>query len=152
MRSVTTLFLAVNYCCSIMSQHYCSDLTRELFTNSEMLTTLLNPSTAIASPHPHLSLNHEGRWGTTDDFTTSFFHFPLFPTALWDLANSRPVHSQTLSSHSSSVCLVFFPLSLCLALAVQCCSYLTYPGQLRTVSSSVDTYGTTVQSYTVLTV
>ena len=28
-----------------------------------------------------------------------FFHFPLFSTALWDLANSRPVHSLMLSSH-----------------------------------------------------
>ena len=38
----------------------------------------------------HLSLNHEGRWGTTDDFTTSFLHFSLFSIALWDWANSRP--------------------------------------------------------------
>ena len=47
----------------------------------------------------HLSLNHEGRWGTTDDFAASFVHFPLFSTALWDLAISRPVHSLMLSSH-----------------------------------------------------
>ena len=40
----------------------------------------------------HLSLNREGRWGTTHDFTTNFLHFSLFSTALWDLANSRPVH------------------------------------------------------------
>ena len=26
-------------------------------------------------------------------------HFPLFSTVLWDLANSRPVHSLMLSSH-----------------------------------------------------
>ena len=45
----------------------------------------------------HLSLNREGRWGTTDDFTTSFLHFSLFFTVLWDLANSSPVHSQLLS-------------------------------------------------------
>ena len=49
--------------------------------------------------HHHLSLNREGRWGTTDDFATSFLHFPLFYTALWDLPNSRPVHSLMLSSH-----------------------------------------------------
>ena len=47
----------------------------------------------------HLSLNREGRWGTTDDFATSFLHFSLFSTALWDLPNSRPVHSLMLSSH-----------------------------------------------------
>ena len=48
--------------------------------------------------HHHLSLNRKGRWGTTDDFTTSFLHFSLFSTALWDLANSRPVRSLMLSS------------------------------------------------------
>ena len=49
--------------------------------------------------HQHLSLNRQGCWGTKDNFTTSFLHFPLFSTALWDLANSRPVHSLMLSSH-----------------------------------------------------
>ena len=49
--------------------------------------------------HHHLPLNPEGRSGTTDDFATSFLHFSLFSTALWDLANSRPVHSLKLSSH-----------------------------------------------------
>ena len=65
--------------------------------------------------HHHLSLNREGRWGTKDDFTTNFLHFSLFSIAHRDLANSRPVHSLVLSSHLFSVCLVFFPLSLCLA-------------------------------------
>ena len=32
-------------------------------------------------------------------FTTSFPHFCLFSTAVWDLANSRPVYSLMLSSH-----------------------------------------------------
>ena len=49
--------------------------------------------------HHHLPLNREGRWGTTDDFATSFLPFSLFSTALWDLPNSRPVHSLMLSSH-----------------------------------------------------
>ena len=44
--------------------------------------------------HHHLSLYHEGRWGTTNDFTTIFLHLSLFSTALWDFSNSRPVHSQ----------------------------------------------------------
>ena len=47
----------------------------------------------------HLSLNREGRRGITDDFATSFLHFSLFSTALWDLANSRPVHFLMLSFH-----------------------------------------------------
>ena len=43
--------------------------------------------------HHHLSLNREGLWGTTDDFATIFPHLSLFSTALWDLANSRPVQT-----------------------------------------------------------
>ena len=46
-----------------------------------------------------LSLNHEGLWGTIDDFATSLLHFLLFSTALWGLANYRSVHSLMLSSH-----------------------------------------------------
>ena len=49
--------------------------------------------------HHHLSLNREGRWGTTNDIATGFLHFSLFSTALWNLPNSRPVHSLMLSSH-----------------------------------------------------
>ena len=52
-----------------------------------------------SSPVFHLSLNREGRWGITDDFTASFLHFSLFSTALLDLANSGPFHSPMLSSH-----------------------------------------------------
>ena len=37
------------------------------------------------SPHAHLSLNREDRWGTTNDFTTNFLHFSLFSTAVWKL-------------------------------------------------------------------
>ena len=48
--------------------------------------------------HLHLSLYHGCGWGATDDFTSSFLHFSLFSTALWDLANSRPAHS-LMSSH-----------------------------------------------------
>ena len=49
--------------------------------------------------------------GTTDDF----LHFPLFSTALWDLANSRPVHSLMFSSHLFLWLPCLFPLSLYLA-------------------------------------
>ena len=35
---------------------------------------------------------------TPDDSTTSFLHFSLFSTALWDFDNSRPVHCLMLSS------------------------------------------------------
>ena len=53
----------------------------------------------VGQHHHRQSLNREARWGTTDDLATSFFHFPLFSTAFWDLLNSRPVHSLMLSSH-----------------------------------------------------
>ena len=56
--------------------------------------------------HLHLSLNRGGRWGTTDDITTSFLHFSLSSTALWDLANSRPVQSLMLSFSVTVPCKV----------------------------------------------
>ena len=63
----------------------------------KQMTQLQNKS--FHHHHHHLSFNHEGRWCTTDDFATSFLHFPLFSTALWDMPNSRPVQSLMLSSH-----------------------------------------------------
>ena len=62
-------------------------------------TLLISQLIQLDSSHHQLSLNREGRWGTTDDFATSFLQFPLFSTALWDLPNSRPVHSLMLSSN-----------------------------------------------------
>ena len=49
--------------------------------------------------HLHISFESGSHWGTTCNITTSFLHFPLFSSAFWDLANSRPVHILTLSSH-----------------------------------------------------
>ena len=43
-------------------------------------------SVSLSSSLPYC----EGRLGTADDSTTSFLHFPLFSTTLWDLVNSRP--------------------------------------------------------------
>ena len=66
--------------------------------------------------HLHLYLDREGRWGSTDDLTTSFLHFfPVLSTALLDMANPRPGHSLVLILSCSSVGLVFFTLSVCLA-------------------------------------
>ena len=56
----------------------------------------------------HLPHNRGGRWGTTYDSTTSFFQFSRFSTALWELANSRPVLSLMLSFHLF-FCLPFLP-------------------------------------------
>ena len=48
--------------------------------------------------HHHQSLNREDCWGTTDDFTTSFLHFPCssLPSGTW--RNSGLSISLTLSS------------------------------------------------------
>ena len=79
--------------------------------------------------HFHLSPNRRGRWGTTDDFTTSDLQFSLFPTALRDLANSRPVHSLMLSSR------LFFCLPCLLPLfAVPCKMVLARPDERETCS------------------
>ncbi len=80
-----------------------------------------------SSPPHHQSLNREGRWGTTDDFATSFFHFPLFSTALWDLPNSRPVHSLMLSSH-----LFLCPPCLLPPITVPCKMVLARPDERET--------------------
>ena len=48
---------------------------------------------------PHVSLNREGRWGPTDDFSSNFPCSPL-PSGSWR-APGLPVHSLMLSS---SVC------------------------------------------------
>ena len=65
----------------------------------DLISHLIYPVTLETGSHLSSHLKREGRWGTTDDFATSFLPFPLFSTALWDLANSRPVHSLMLPSH-----------------------------------------------------
>ena len=81
----------------------------------------------LSHHHHHLSLNCKGHWGTTDDFTTSFLHFSLFSTAIWDLPNSRPVHSLMLSSH------LFFCLPCLLPpRTVPCKMVLARPGEWET--------------------
>ena len=92
------------------------------------LLLIKDESVLLSTTHYHyhdLSLNREGRWGTTDDFATSFLYFSLFSTALWDLANSRHVHF--LSSH----------LLLCLpcllpAFTVPCKMVLARPDERET--------------------
>ena len=75
----------------------------------------------------HLTLNHKGHWGTTDDFSTYFLHFSLFSTALWDLANSRSVHSLMLSSR------LFFCLPCLLpSFTVPCKMVLVRPDEWKT--------------------
>ena len=82
---------------------------------------------AVGGYYHHLSLNREGCLGTTDDFTISFLHFSLFSTALWDLPNSRPVHSLMLPCH-------LFLCLLCLLppFTVPCKMVLARPDEWKT--------------------
>ena len=81
--------------------HSCCQEKSQISVGSPLPTQLQSVRESVGSllPTQFEWVNHGGCWGTTDDFTTSFLHFPLFSTALWDLANSRPVHSLTMSSH-----------------------------------------------------
>ena len=77
--------LVCQYCCNFY------------YLGLSELSTITIPSYYFHDHYYHRFLNGEGLWGTTDDFATSFLHFILFSTALWDLANSR-----LLSALSSS--------------------------------------------------
>ena len=94
---VVTRFVVLKSCFHKTVKHHvwCSILTK----NIHNIYTDRQTNRERENHHHHQSLNREGRWGTTDDFATSFLHFSLFATALWDLVNSRPVHSLMLSSH-----------------------------------------------------
>ena len=97
-------------------------------------------SVTVQNLHLHPPLDRESRWGTTDDLTTSFLHFSLFPTALWDLANSRPVHSLILSSHLFCCCCCCF----CLL------SFLSpFPVPCKVVLAKPDKYGRHVDTTSV---
>ena len=56
------------------------------------------PCRIILYLHLHQSLDLRGRWGTTDDFTTSFLHSSVLTCPL-GLGKPRPFHSLMLSSH-----------------------------------------------------
>ena len=96
-------FLAVFLCPLLLATQFKNpDKTNYCFFSYRGIRSNSLPSSTVhnyLSHHLIYPLNHEGRWGITDGFTTSFLHFSLFSTALWDLPNSRPVHSLKLSSH-----------------------------------------------------
>ena len=55
-------------------------LTEKTFDSSGFSAVYGN---GVEGDHRHLNtVDREGRWGTTDDFTTSFLHFSLFSTTL----------------------------------------------------------------------
>ena len=92
----------------VVTDVLCENSKRRIFLRSRVgvrrsptlwLRKTLTENMYVVHYHLHLSLNRRGRWGATDDFTTGFLRSSLFSTALWDLANSRPVHSLMLSSH-----------------------------------------------------
>ena len=63
----------------------------------------------------HLSLNREGRLGNINDFATSFPNFPCSPLPSWTWRTPGLSIPWCCLPTSSSVCLGFFPLLLCLA-------------------------------------
>ena len=69
---------------------------------TDFIIIIINPLTARVVGAPQMIL------------PPVFSIFSLFPTALWDLPNSRPAYFLMLSS-SLFFCLVFFPILLCLA-------------------------------------
>ena len=76
--------------------------------------TAFNLSSSL-SHHYHQFLNHKGSWGTTDDFATSSLHFSCSPLPSGTCRTPGLSIPWCCLPTSSSVCLVFFPLSMCLA-------------------------------------
>ena len=130
-------------CCSVLSQvqvcsarlcyqgqGYCTGMFL-LFTFrafvSRLVCVRVRDNVTIHHHHHHQSFNREGRWGTADDFATSFLHFSLFFTALSDLPNSRPVHSLMSSSH-----LFLCPPCLLPPFTVPCKMVLARPDERET--------------------
>ena len=66
-------------------------------------------------PHHHISLNCEGHWGTTDDLQSFFSIFPCSPLPCGTCRTPGLSIPWCFLPTSSSVCPVFFSLSLCLA-------------------------------------
>ena len=98
----------VKVCCSGIWSYQCEHvfICRLLIMDPEILLELAMHENKVGEPtlftlhhHYHQFLNREGRLGATDNFATSFLHFPLLSTALWDLPKSKPVHFLMLSSH-----------------------------------------------------
>ena len=91
--------------------------TKHLSVNVAVFNSTNLSVTVVASIYTHNSCSTERkkkipkirrltkRWCTANDFTTSFLHFSLFSTVVWDLAYSRPFHSLMLSSHLFFFCL-----------------------------------------------
>ena len=106
---LATLFITM-YSLQVTSKLIASNYVTSLPGNQSPHNKPSSPHAPPADPPPHLmspschhhhhqSLNREGHCGTTDDFATSCLHLSQFSTALWDLPNSRPVHTLTLFSH-----------------------------------------------------
>ena len=70
----------------------------------------------LALHHHHQSLNREGRWGTTNNFATSFLHFfPVLHCPLGLAELQACPFPDVVFPNLFSVCLVFFLLSLYVA-------------------------------------
>ena len=126
LQSVMSLLFPLT-ACRVSSETMAYDRAVTSYTDYPFGGPVWSVSATSPNLHLHLSHNHEGRWETRDDFTTSFLHYSLFSSALWDLENSRTVHSLMMSSYLSSVCLVFSP-----PLTVPCKMVLARPDERET--------------------
>ena len=116
---VVTADLWAGWCCpggtallwltfrSIRLWYCCATVTTRLHSIVQLLYDPFEENPLLKFLHLHLSLNCEGHWGITDDFTTS-----LFSIALWDFANSRPVHSLMLSHLFFCLPCLFHPFTV----------------------------------------
>ena len=90
-----------------------SERERERVNKNSVCLDKNGPAKEHSFLHLHLSLNRGGRWGTTDDLTTSFLHFSLFSAALWVWRTAGLSIPWYCLPTSFSVYLVYFFLSLC---------------------------------------
>ena len=122
----------------VLNSSALSDPVSLLRRSSLMLTELVKKQkqasdySVISS---HLSLNRGGRWSTTDDFATSFLHFSCSPLPSGTLQTPGLSIPWCCLPTSSSVCLVFFLLLLCLSRRVG--PDLTKRRHVRTISVCV---------------
>ena len=85
--------------------------TKKWVISQEPLRTIVSGNASVH--HHHLSLNHEGQWGTTYDFATCFLHFPCSPQPSGTWRTPGLSIPRCCLPTSSSVYLVFLSLSLC---------------------------------------
>ena len=92
------LNVPVNCVCECM----CHDVYRFLYVCCMCLCLYGCMCMYVSSLTSHPPLNCEGRWGTADDFATSFLHFPCSPLpsgTCWTPGLSKPIIYACVLAH-----------------------------------------------------